>query len=42
MITIGYVRVSSSKQTLEHQRFKLENFAINNGIKKANEKTQTG
>ena len=33
MITIGYIRVSSSKQTLEHQRFEIENFALKEGIK---------
>ena len=33
MTTIGYIRVSSNKQTLEHQRFEIENFAIKEGIK---------
>ncbi|MBR1648228.1 MAG: recombinase family protein [Alphaproteobacteria bacterium] len=33
MTTIGYVRVSSSHQTLEHQRFEIENFARREGIK---------
>lgn len=33
MTTIGYIRVSSSKQTLEHQRFEIENFARREGIK---------
>ena len=33
MTTIGYIRVSSSKQTLEHQRFEIENFARHEGIK---------
>ncbi|MBR1915434.1 MAG: master DNA invertase Mpi family serine-type recombinase [Alphaproteobacteria bacterium] len=33
MTTIGYIRVSSNKQTLEHQRFEIENFALKNGIK---------
>lgn len=33
MTTIGYIRVSSSKQTLEHQRFEIENFARKEGIK---------
>lgn len=33
MSTIGYIRVSSNKQTLEHQRFEIENFAIKKGIK---------
>ena len=28
MTTIGYIRVSSSKQTFEHQRFEIENFAL--------------
>ena len=32
MTTIGYIRVSSNKQTLEHQRFEIENFAHKNGI----------
>lgn len=33
MTTIGYIRVSSNKQTLEHQRFEIENFALKEGIK---------
>lgn len=33
MTTIGYIRVSSNKQTLEHQRFEVENFALKKGIK---------
>ena len=33
MATIGYIRVSSNKQTLEHQRFEIENFALKNNIK---------
>ena len=33
MTTIGYIRVSSSKQTLEHQRFEIENFALKQAIK---------
>ena len=33
MTTIGYIRVSSSKQTLEHQRFEIENFAKKNKLK---------
>ena len=33
MTTIGYIRVSSNKQTLEHQRFEIENFALKNNIK---------
>ena len=32
MTTIGYIRVSSSKQTLEHQRFEIENFTTKEGI----------
>lgn len=32
MTTIGYIRVSSNKQTLEHQRFEITNFALKNGI----------
>lgn len=32
MTTIGYIRVSSNKQTLEHQRFEIENFALKEGI----------
>lgn len=33
MTNIGYIRVSSNKQTLEHQRFEIENFALKEGIK---------
>lgn len=33
MTTIGYIRVSSNKQTLEHQRFEIENAALKKGIK---------
>lgn len=33
MANIGYIRVSSNKQTLEHQRFEIENFALKKGIK---------
>ena len=33
MAIIGYIRVSSNKQTLEHQRFEIENFARREGIK---------
>ncbi len=33
MTTIGYIRVSSNKQTLEHQRFEIENFTLKKGIK---------
>ena len=33
MANIGYIRVSSAKQTLEHQRFEIENFALKEGIK---------
>lgn len=33
MANIGYIRVSSSKQTLEHQRFEIKNFAKREGIK---------
>ena len=28
----GYIRVSSDKQTVENQRFEIENFAIKNNI----------
>lgn len=33
MTTIGYIRVSSNKQTLEHQRFEIENFVKREDIK---------
>ncbi len=32
MSVIGYIRVSSAKQTVEHQRFEIENFATKNNI----------
>ena len=32
MRTIGYVRVSSNRQTLQHQRFEIENFARREGL----------
>lgn len=32
MTTIGYIRVSSSRQTLEHQKFEITNFTIKNGL----------
>ncbi len=32
MSVIGYIRVSSNKQTHEHQRFEIEQFAKNTGI----------
>jgi DNA invertase Pin-like site-specific DNA recombinase len=32
MSVIGYIRVSSNKQTLAHQRFEIENFAKNEKI----------
>lgn len=32
MSVIGYIRVSSNKQTLEHQRFEIEQFAKQNHI----------
>ena len=32
MKTVGYIRVSSNKQTLEHQRFEIENFARREGL----------
>jgi len=31
-MTYGYIRVSSDKQTVENQRFEIENFASKNGI----------
>ena len=31
--SLKYKNVSSSKQTLEHQRFEIENFALKEGIK---------
>jgi len=33
MSAIGYIRVSSNKQTLEHQRFEIENYMKREGIK---------
>lgn len=33
MAVIGYIRVSSNKQTVEHQRFEIENFAKKEQIK---------
>ena len=33
MANIGYIRVSSSKQSTLHQRFDIENFAKREGIK---------
>ena len=33
MTNIGYIRVSSNKQTLEHQRFEIENFSFKQGVK---------
>ena len=33
MTTIGYIRVSSNKQTLEHQYYEIENFAAKEGLK---------
>ena len=33
MTIIGYIRVSSDKQTLKHQRFEIEQYARNTGIK---------
>ena len=38
MANIGYIRVSSNKQTLEHQRFEIENFALKDAIKKLSQK----
>jgi resolvase family site-specific recombinase len=32
MAVIGYIRVSSNKQTLEHQRFEIEQFVKNQGL----------
>lgn len=32
MAIIGYIRVSSNKQTLQHQRYEIEQFAIQNNI----------
>ena len=33
MATIGYVRVSSDKQTLEHQHYEIVQYAFKNGFK---------
>ena len=33
MAVIGYIRVSSTKQTLQHQRFEIKKFARQNNIK---------
>ena len=33
MVNIGYIRVSSNKQTLEHQRFEINHFAQNEHLK---------
>lgn len=33
MAVIGYIRVSSNKQTLEHQHFEIEQYAKNQGLK---------
>lgn len=33
MAVIGYIRVSSNKQTVQHQHFEIEQFAEQNGIK---------
>ena len=33
MSVIGYIRVSSNKQTVEHQRFEIQNFAHREGLK---------
>lgn len=32
MAIIGYIRVSSNKQTCEHQKYELEQFAKQNNI----------
>ena len=32
MSVIGYIRVSSNKQTLEHQRFEIEQFVKSQGL----------
>ena len=32
MAIIGYIRVSSKKQTLEHQHFEIKQFAKKNGL----------
>ena len=33
MAVIGYIRVSSNKQTCEHQHYEIEQYAQQNGIK---------
>ena len=33
MANIGYIRVSSSKQTFQHQKYEITNFALKNDIK---------
>ena len=33
MSVIGYIRVSSNKQSLEHQQFEIKQFAKNQGLK---------
>ena len=33
MAVIGYIRVSSAKQTLEHQRFEIEQYAQKHKLK---------
>lgn len=33
MAVIGYIRVSSNKQTCEHQHYEIQQFAQQNGIK---------
>ena len=33
MSVIGYIRVSTDKQTLEHQQFEIKQFAKNQGLK---------
>ena len=33
MAVIAYIRVSSNKQTVEHQRFEIQNFAHREGLK---------
>ena len=33
MAVIGYIRVSTDKQTYKHQRFEIEEYAKNQGLK---------
>ena len=33
MVVIGYIRVSTDKQTYKHQRFEIEEYAKNQGLK---------